>query len=144
LTSTGVPLEVKVTIIGETTIPVFAEKLTEFGRVAAVGVTKNPLPPPDTLVVNVPVPIKETLVELPQDIVNPVGDTLNGIVVTASPLAPWTPSTVEVSTVLPVASVTINDVFPQPKIWAVKLPPFALTMPGAAIEAKPGNGDTTE
>ncbi len=132
-----------VTLAG-VTAPEPATTLTDFGSVSALGFTVNALPPLATLALNDPEPVSDMVPVDPQAILNDMGDMLNGIVVTVSPFAPRTPSTVDVSTLRPVASVTINEVFPQPSICAVKLPPFVLTTPGAAINAKPGNGDTTE
>ena len=139
------PFDVMVTVTGETTTPVFAEILMSVLAMApTVGLTANPPPPPlVTLAVTVPVPDRNVVTEFPQDMLNAVGDTLNGVVVTVVPLAPRMPSTVDVSILRPVASLTINVVLPQFRISAVKLPPLVRTT-GVEISAKPGNGDATK
>jgi hypothetical protein len=83
----GTPFEVNVTVAGVTE-PTPANTLTDFGNVSALGFTTNALPPLATLALNVPEPVSDMVPVDPQARLNEMGDTLNGVVVTVSPLAP--------------------------------------------------------
>ena len=129
---------VKSTLIGELIEPVVALKVTVFGMTPAEGLTVKPVPGeispgPNAKVLNVPLPVTETLPELPHAIVSVVGATVNEAVVTASPCGPFTAVNEAVSTVRPLASVTINETVPHPVTCAVNLPPLVLTVLGLTV-----------
>ena len=108
----------------------------------AEGSIENAGPPPlTTFAAKLPEPVRVTLDEAPQA-TGDGGETVNPVEVggNASPLSPWSASTIDVSIVRPVEPRTMKATLPQLLSDPVKEPPLADTIAGFAV-ASAGNGE---